>query len=208
MKKIYSIIIITAFLSCSKSSGDGNGENVTYSYYKVLEIKTNNPINGAEVLFEKCTLYDVFECTAYATLGKSITDAQGTYRAANWTELSRITASHDKYWSKQLILKPPSNIFLTPLGWTALHVKNDSNYPLGYKIDLYNYFKDDQTQIIIRTVANVPAQDTIIYLRSGGDCKNGIQWSIVDNTGMYLNTNFIDSFVVNKFDTSLVALHF
>lgn len=213
IKKLLGLLFILAYISCSKEGGTpapGEGTSTPkYVELKILEEKTNLPIEGATVALQKCIKYDIeFGCTSYSSGYLYSTSATGTCSFPASLTVDRINVSHPKYWSASSTHR--GNISMCPEAWTKVDLRKVNNYPPGYgvRVELTNYSPFGPFNSI-----TFPATiDTIVYIRSRGLSQNAISWSISDNPwniGSGLGTGgTTTSFYINKFDTASVNINY
>jgi len=204
-----SVSVLITVNACSKSAGPPTADIRTLH---VLEFKTNSPIENADVYLNQCTHPDPFGCLADSVIGKLTTDEDGSFQYNARLNIYSITASHSSYWSDG----PGGNtglsdIYLTPVAYTRLHLKKVNTHQPGLLLALE--LNKDPAPLFsfgVRQSYEMPA-DTTVLLASFGNNNNIITWNFTDDAGAIITTETggsLHGYYINRFDTATAEMDY
>ena len=123
------IIAVTGLLNTACKKSDSIPA-ITYTTLKVLELKTNLPIAGAEVKIYECKKHGFGGCSDISLLRTLTTDKDGNFQFDSKLDVFIADATHDQYWEGGSggetfwgTSQPVTNIYLTPVAYTKIHIR-------------------------------------------------------------------------------------
>lgn len=215
---LFSILIIAMIglhnAACKKS----DSEPVTYTTLKVLEIKTNLPIAGAEVKIYDCNSGRYAGCSDRSLLQTLTIDKDGNFQFDSKLNFYDIRTSPNGYfegvtggkdgWGNY---RGVSNIFLTPIGNAKIHIRKINPRPpeltlvVSFTRDLYSQFSPAVTKAFGQPT------DTMVVMPCFGYTDNVINWYFLNSQGVIDVANAggeTPSFYVSRFDTAFVEINY
>ena len=213
----YSILSIAMIwlqnAACKKSI---DTPPVTYTTLKVLEYKTNFPIAGAEVKIYECTKQGFGGCADLSLRKTVTTDKDGNFRFDARLHAYVVDASESRYWTGGTggedfggNALPVTNIFLTPVAYTKIHIREINPHPTGIFMAL-RLVPDSSLLLPFPVVFNGPT-DTTFVLESFGNRKNLVYWYFTDamgNEDSTQNRGQLPSYYINRFDTVSLKINY
>jgi hypothetical protein len=213
------IIAVTGLLNTACKKTDGIPP-VYYTTLKVLELKTNLPIDGAEVKIYECKRHDFLGCSQSALLQTLTTDKDGSFRFDSKPNVYMAEASHDNYWSGwtggyvigESNPLPVTNIHLIPVAYTKIHLKKINSHSPGLFLDIE--VKPDSSAVPFFGWSinsfDQPA-DTTVVVPSYGYCNNIVHWYFTDGPGNIDSSETRGQrpgYYISRFDTAFVELNY
>lgn len=203
-------IVIMSLLNAACKKLDFKPE-VTYTTLKVLELGTNLPVAGAEVKIYECN--SGFGGCADLIMRKTVTtDKDGNFQFDSQLHAYLAVASQSKYWTGSSGgdnlwggQEPVTNIFLTPVAYTTIHMKEVNPHPVGMLITI-NVAPDSSFIFGSAAYVKLPA-DTTFTLESYGNRNNVVTWNFTDSMGTYAGGQ-LPVHYINRFDTVSVEINY
>jgi hypothetical protein len=212
---ILTIVIMGLLNAACKKSDAVSG--VTYSTLKVMELGTHLPIVGAEVKIYECTKHSSGGCADLSAPTILITDKDGNFQFDSKLNVYLVLAAHDKYWDggsggTDIVgnPQPVTNIYLSPVAYTKIHIKEIDRHPLG--LFMVVNVKQDTSFLSYgsRTTFSLPA-DSTFDAPSYGNTNNFLNWYFIDGRGNIDSTSpggQLPSYYINRFDTASVEINY
>jgi hypothetical protein len=201
-------------MACKKS---GIVPDFTYRSLKVLELKTNLPIAGAEVRIYECKTYGFGGCSDVSLLRTLTTDKDGNFQFDLKLNVFVADATHDQYWDGGSggetfwgTSQPVTDIYLTPVAYTKLHIKRINPHSPGLSL-VVNINRDSSFFNYGPTNAFAQPDDTTVVMPSYGYTNNILSWHFSDAMGNVDTTDVggqLPSYYISRFDTASMEINY
>jgi hypothetical protein len=184
---------------------------------KVLELKTNLPIAGAEVRIYECKTYGFGGCSDVSLLRTLTTDKDGNFQFDLKLNVFVADATHDQYWDGGSggetfwgTSQPVTDIYLTPVAYTKLHIKRINPHSPGLSL-VVNINRDSSFFNYGPTNAFAQPDDTTVVMPSYGYTNNILSWHFSDAMGNVDTTDVggqLPSYYISRFDTASMEINY
>ncbi len=211
------IIAVTGLLNTACKKSD-SVPPVYYTTLKVLELKTNLPIAGAEVEIYECKKRDILGCSDLSLLRALTTDKDGNFQFDSKLSVYLVHAAHGNYWDGDsggdtiggTSQMPVTNIYLTPVAYTKIQIRKINPHSSGLSL-VVNINPDSSFFNYGSINAFGQPADTTVIMPGYGYTNNLLSWHFSDGMGNVDTTETggqLPSYYINRFDTASVELNY
>jgi len=211
------IIAVTGLLNSACKKSDGV-PSITYTTLKVLELKTNLPIDGAEVEIYECKKRDILGCSDLSLLRALTTDKDGNFQFDSKLNVYLVHAAHSNYWdgesggdtiggSTQI---PVTNIYLTPVAYTKIQIRKINPHSPGLSL-VVNINPDPSSFNYGSINAFGQPADTTVVTASYGYTNNILSWHFSDGMGNVDTTEtggHLPGYYISRSDTASMEINY